>query len=118
MWIRVALNKKDVHYNGIPNYTYAEGDSVQEYYFDENVAVALEKDGFLFEMWSKFDALFDWGDCDYFSPKKCIDFKIWLENRLHFPTNDLVKQIYEVMLEMANIAIKYDIGLSFDFWNN
>lgn len=113
MWIRVALNKNDVHCGG--GYTWADGVSVKKYYFDEKVAQALETDGFLLEMWHKFDALFDWGDCDYYDAKKCIGFKSWLEDRLSKSTNEQVKPIYEIMLEYANLAIKYDTGIDFDF---
>ncbi len=32
------------------------------FYFDGEIAKELETYGFLSEMWSKLDALFDWGD--------------------------------------------------------
>lgn len=115
MWIRVALNKNDVHRNKTPSLTYVEGKSIKEFYFDEEIATSLEKDEFLTEMWSKFDALFDWGDCDYFYPEKCVKFKQWLEERLKHPATDSLKNVYEIMLEMTNIAIEKDTGISFDF---
>ena len=61
MWLRVAINKDSVHYNKSISYSYIDGPNTEEYYFDQIVADALEKDGFLTEMWDKLDALFDWG---------------------------------------------------------
>lgn len=66
-------------------------------------------------MWDKFNALFDWGNCDYFDNRKCVDFKKWLINRLKSPANFLVKLVYETMLEYANIAIEKHTGIYFDF---
>ncbi len=115
MWIRVATNKEDVHKEQNLGYTYVEGNNVKEYYFDDYIAELLEQDGFLTEMWNNLDALFDWGDCDYFLPQKCILFKEWLEDRLKkFATPEL-KNTYENMLDLANLAIQCDTGISFDF---
>jgi len=66
-------------------------------------------------MWDKLDALFDWGDCDFFMPDKCMVFKTWLETRLQKEGNPVVKAVYEVMLDYAEKAIIYDTGISFDF---
>lgn len=115
MWISVALEKKAIHYGSSPEYTFVDGDKAIKYYFDSDIAKALEDDGFLLEMWNKLDALFDWGDCDYFLPERCIKFKAWLIQRLKLPVNNQLKQVYEHMLELANIAIAHDTGISFDF---
>ena len=115
MWLRVALNKDSVHYNKSVSYSYIEGPNAQEYYFDQSVADALERDGFLTEMWNKLDALFDWGDCDFFLPDKCIVFKTWLEARLQKEVDPVIRPVYEVMLDYAEKAIKHDTGISFDF---
>lgn len=115
MWIRVALDMKDVHYGSVPEYTYVEGKNVKEFYFDEYIATELERDGFLQEMWSKLDAKFDWGDCDYFFLEKCKKFKDWLEHRLKAPVSDSLKQVYKSMLDLTNLGIKCGTGVCFDF---
>lgn len=115
MWIRVALDKKDVHCGYSLGNTYVEGNNIKKFYFDDDVAQELEKDGFLEEMWDKLNALFDWGDCDYFFPQKCKIFKAWLEQRLKKPTNTQLKFVYEKMLDLANLAIQCNTGISFDF---
>lgn len=115
MWIRVAMDKNAVHYGSSLEYTYVEGENVKEFYFDSEIAKELETDGFLSEMWSKLDALFDWGDCDFFPPEKCLKFKEWLEQRLKRPTSSRLKQVYDAMLELADLAIKCNTGMSFDF---
>ncbi len=115
MWIRVALDENAVHYSSRPEYTYVEGENTQEFFFDDDIAKILENDGFLTEMWSKLDAFFDWGDCDYFSPSKCLEFKQWLENRLKRPSDVQLKQVYEAMLDLTNLAIQHNTGMSFDF---
>ncbi len=115
MWVRVALDKDAVHYSSSPEYTYVDGENIKEFYFDDEIAKELEKDGFLSEMWSKLDALFDWGDCDYFPAEKCIKFKEWLEQRLKCPASSQLKQVYDAMLKLADLAIKCNTGMSFDF---
>ncbi len=71
MWIRVALDQSSVHYNEPVSLSYIDGKNIEEYYFDNETAQALETDGFLTAMWAKLDAVFDWGDCD-FSPQKSV----------------------------------------------
>ena len=115
MWLRVALNKESIHYCNPIGYSSIAGENSEEYYFEQTVADALEKDGFLTEMWDKLDALFDWGDCDFFLPDKCIAFKSWLEARLRKEVDPVIKPVYEVMLDYAEKAITYDTGISFDF---
>ncbi len=115
MWIRVALDEKAVRYGSSPEYTYVDGENIKEFYFDDETARELETDGFLAEMWSELDALFDWGDCDFFPPEKCLKFKEWLEKRLHRPTSDRLKQVYDAMLKLADLALKCNTGISFDF---
>lgn len=115
MWIRVAMDKNALHYGSSLEYTYVDGENTKEFYFDDETAKELETDGFLLEMWSKLDALFDWGDYDFFPPEKCLKFKEWLEQRLNRPTNSCLKQVYNIMLDLANLAIKCNTGISFDF---
>ena len=115
MWIRVALDKESIHYYDPIGYSSVTGENCEEYYFDKSVAEALEADGFLTEMWNKLDALFDWGDCDFFLPNKCKIFEKWLEERLQRDANPVIKPVYEVMLDYAKKAILYDTGISFDF---
>ena len=118
MWIRVAIEKSSVHLinnNGSYSMSYIEGNDIEEYYFDENIAELLENDGFLTEMWDKLDALFDWGDCDFFLPEKCIVLREWLKKRLEKNCNNDILEIYEIMLDYANKAIENDTGISFDF---
>ena len=115
MWLRVALNADSVHYTDPIGYSYVDGPNSDEYYFDQIVADALEKDGFLTERWDKLDALFDWGDCDFFMPDKCMIFKAWLETRLQKEVNPIIRPVYEVMLDYAEKAITFDTGISFDF---
>lgn len=115
MWIRVALDKESIHYGSTPRNTYIDGTNVKSLYFDDDVAKKLDEDGFLTEMWSNLDALFDWGDYDFFQVDKCVKFKTWLEQRLKRPIDNQLEFIYISMLELANLAIQYDTGLSFDF---
>ena len=115
MWIRVALDKDSVHYNTPIGFSYVEGDHAEEYYFGQDVAEALEADGFLTEMWAELDALFDWGDCDFFMPDKCILFRDWLITRLARDVSPVIRPVYELMLDYAKKAIDHDTGISFDF---
>ncbi len=115
MWIRVALDKNAVHYGSSPDYTYVDGENIKEFYFDDKIAKELEEDGFLSEMWSRVDAMFDWGDYDYFFPDRCIKFKEWLGQRLKRPTSSQLKHVYETMLELSDLAIQSNTGISFDF---
>lgn len=113
MWIRVALDTDSVK-GTTDSYLWASG-NIEEYFFDQPVANALEDDGFLTEMWNKLDALFDWGDCDFFLPERCVLFKEWLENRLSKEVNSTIKPVYETMLDYANKAITNRTGIAFDF---
>lgn len=115
MWIRAALDKNAVHHSSSSEYTYVDEENSEEFYFDDEIAKELEEDGFLSEMWSKLDALFDWGDCDYFSPERCVKFKEWLEQRLKRPADGRLKQVYGTMLKLADLAIERGTGMSFDF---
>ena len=115
MWIRVALNKNDVHCGSSQEYTYVDGEHIKEFYFDDKIAKELENDGFLSEMWSNLGALFDWGDCDYFPPERCEKLKAWLEQRLKRPVSNQLKGMYDAMLKLADLAIQCDTGMSFDF---
>jgi hypothetical protein len=94
---------------------YVSGDHVERYYFDEDVAEALETDNFLMEMWNEFDALFDWGDSDFFFPDKCERLIPWLQNRLSKGVNDTIRPVYETMLDYAQKAVNYQTGVNFDF---
>lgn len=115
MWIRTATDKAAVHLNPKMAYSYIEGPGEEEYYFDDVVAKALEQDGFLLDMWRQLDALFDWGDCDFFPPDKCRLFREWLERRLTREVSDTLRPVYTVMLDYADKAIEYDTGIAFDF---
>lgn len=111
----VALDKNAVHYNIPVSFSYIDDTNSEEYYFDEIIAAKLENDGFLTEMWSKLDAVFDWGDCDFFLPEKCAKFHDWLIERLSKDTNNDIRLVYEKMLDYSEKAIKYKTGISFDF---
>lgn len=115
MWIRTATDKSAVHMNAKIALSYIDGVGEEAYYFDDNVAAALEQDGFLTDMWNQLDALFDWGDCDFFLPDKCRLFREWLEQRLGRDVSDTLRPVYTVMLDYANKAIAFDTGISFDF---
>ena len=67
------------------------------------------------EMWDKLDALFDWGDCDFFPPEKCLQLRVWLKNRLKHEVNPTIKPVYDVLLDFTEKAIKNNTGISFDF---
>lgn len=114
MWIRVALNKESVKISDAGN-KYIDGDYMEEYYFEKEIASQLDKDGFLKEMWESFDAMFDWGDCDFFDSDKCKLFAEWLKKRLSKSISDDVRKIYSVMYDYALKAIKNGTGLYFDF---
>ncbi len=115
MCIRVALDQSSVHYNEPVSLSYIDGKNIEEYYFDNETAQALETDGFLTAMWAKLDAVFDWGDCDFFPPEKCAIFKQWLSERLCRDTNPVIRPVYETMLDFANKALANETGISFDF---
>jgi hypothetical protein len=114
MWIRVALSINAIE-GEYPGYVSIVREPYEKYYFDEDVAEALEADTFLLEMWNKFDALFDWGDYDFFFPDKCERLIPWLQNRLGKGVNDTIRPVYETMLDYAQKAVKYQTGSGFDF---
>ena len=114
MWIRVALDKSAIH-SVEDGYTSVFGNEIEEYYFPETVADLLDKDGFLPEMWASFDSLIDWGDSDYFPAEKCSSLSVWLENRLQKNLPEPVSEVYGVMLDFCQKAIKADTGICFDF---
>ena len=113
MWLLVALDQDSVQKTEF--FTKVCGPHYEQYYFDRSVAEALEKDGFLKEMWEKLDALFDWGKHDFFPAEKCRPFRDWLEARLKRPASPELETIYRVMLDYAEKAIEKDTGISFDF---
>ena len=115
MWIRTTDCKESVHLTKPLFCSYIEGEDVEEFYFDEKMAEALENDGFLTEMWDNFNAMFDWGDCDFFPAEKCVMLKGWIEKRMSKPTNDDLKEFYTVLLQYSERAIQNDTGISFDF---
>ncbi len=116
MWIRVALSKEAIHdIDPVSCSSVVKSKNGEAYYFDQIVADALEADGFLTAMWDKLDALFDWGDCDFFPPDKCVIFREWLISRLSHETSPVLQPVYEVMLDYANKAIAHQTGISFDF---
>ncbi len=88
---------------------------MEELFFDEDVSDKLEADGFLIAMWKECDALFDWGDCDFFYPDKCVKMIRWLKQKLSGDIEEDLRQVYEKMLEYAEKAIEHDTGLYFDF---
>ena len=114
MWIRVALDKSAIK-QGTQGNPYIDGSLMEEFYFDENIAKKLEADGFLTAMWKECDAVFDWGDCDFFYPDKCRTMLNWLNRKLSGQAEGELRQIYEKMLDYAQKAIKHDTGLYFDF---
>ena len=114
MWVRVALNKESIKTSDAGN-KYIDGDYMEEYYFGKESAAQLDKDGFLKEMWETFDAMFDWGDCDFFDSDKCKLFAEWLKERLSRSISDDIRNVYSVMYDYALKAIKNDTGLYFDF---
>lgn len=114
MWIRVATSPDSVRVGQGGN-KYIEGQHVEEYYFDESVAEALDTDCFLPEMWKQFDALFDWGDCDFFEPDKCQKLLVWTRNKLKEDVPSKARSVYEALLQFAEIAICNNTGIYFDF---
>ncbi len=114
MWIRVATSPDSVRVSQGGN-KYTDGQYVEEYYFDESVAEALDADGFLPEMWKQFDAMFDWGDCDFFEPDKCQKLLDWIRNKLKENVPSKARSVYEVLLRFAEIAICNNTGIYFDF---
>ena len=116
MRINVALTKEAVSYGqyGTP-YIDEETPDTDGFEFDENVAKKLDQDDFLNEMWSKFGAVFDWGDCDYFPANLCVPLITWLEDRLQRELPVEVRDFYEKLLEFARIAVSADSGIAFYF---
>lgn len=114
MWMRVALDRNSLVFEN-SQFAHVDGPHMEEYYFDENVAMILENDGFLLEMWKKLDAMFDWYDCDFFNYEKCIKFRNWLEERLRKEVDKNIKPVYVTMLDYAKKAINANTGIYFDF---
>lgn len=115
MWIRVATNSDSLKTGGFGG-MYVEGNHVLEFYFDEQTAALLDGDKFLPEMWNRFDAMFDWGDCDFFGPEKCEKLRIWLAARLNNANlHPDVRNVYATMLDYAELAIRCGTGIYFDF---
>lgn len=115
MWLRVVISKYSVHYNDHSGYSYIDGQSSEEYYFDKKVANALENDGFLIEMWDELEIPLEWGDCEFLPPDKCMRLKTWLETHLQKEVDPIISAVYKVMFDYVGKAILYDTGISFDF---
>lgn len=114
MWIRVALDKANIH-STEGGYTYVLGDDTEEFYFSEEIIPLLDEDGFILEMWNKFDAQFDWGDCDYFDCKKCEELAKWLDLRMKRELPQKLREVYLVLREFCDKAVTHDTGIEFDF---
>jgi len=114
MWIRVAKDKTALKI-GSEGHIYIDGEQMEEFFFNEDTAFALDADNFLEEMWRNFDAMFDWGDCDFFDSDKCEALSRWLQKRLLKDVPEAAKQVYETMLKYTNIAVKNKTGIYFDF---
>lgn len=113
MWLRTTTDKNCIQRQD--GYIYIDGEHTEAYYFDQKTAQHLEEDGFLTEMWHQFDALLDGGDCDFFEPDKCLKLQGWLKERLERKLKPDVREVYEVLLDYAEKAVKYDTGIDFDF---
>jgi hypothetical protein len=112
MWIRVATDLDSVGTDGV--YTWAEGEHVKETYFSQEVEDALEAYDFLPQLWKNFDSLLDWGDCDYFFPDTCAKVIPWAQEQLQREDmNDIIRPVYETILEYAEIAVQCQTGLDF-----
>ncbi len=117
MWIRVALTKDALLVGSQGTISIGKGtaDRVEQYYFGRDIFEKLEADGFLWESWGQFDAMYDLGDSDFFDACKCKPFAEWLKERLTRELSTELRTIYGVMLDYANKAIKADTGMYFDF---
>ena len=135
MWIYVAKDKNDVHFETDSSYVSVYGNSVEQYYFGDKfdyekeygklgsyyfhdtkeLQNILEEDGFLTEMWNKIGALFDWYECDYFDVEKTQKFKEWIVERLSREVPKVIKPVYEKMLLFAEIGISCNTGMAFNF---
>ena len=113
MLITVTSDPNSIKRSG--NYVGVCEEPYEEYHFDESVAQELEKDGFLLEMWNKFDALFDWGDVDFFFPDKCERLIHWVDERFERPVPETIAPFYRALKDYAEKAVKYQTGISFDF---
>ena len=114
MWLRVALDKDSLIQNS-EGYSYVDGEHYLEYYFDDDIASLLEKDGFLTEIWENLDSVADWGDCDTFFPDKCLKLIPWLQDRIASQGNEKIMQVYNIMLDYAQKAVKYNTAMDLDF---
>lgn len=114
MKIVVALDKTAVK-GKQGGYVWVDGAAKEEFFIDDETAEALERDGFLTDMWDRFDAVFDWGDCDFFPPEKCQKMQTWLLGRLdkNLPMN--VRNVYENLLDYSKKAVLAGTGIYFDF---
>ena len=115
MWLRVATDPDSVIKGEAYVWVTRKYFHYEEYFFDEDVADELEKDGFLLEMWNKFDALFDWGDADFFFPDKCERLIHWVDERFERPVPETIAPVYRVLKECSEKAVKYQTGIDFDF---
>lgn len=115
MWIRTTTSRDSVHLADPVSYSYIAGPDVLEYYFDNETACILEQIGFLSEFWKKFDSTLDWGDCEFFSPDKCILLKDWLQHQITENIPDPARSVYTILLAYSETAVKFNTGISFDF---
>lgn len=113
--ICVALNPNAIKYDRVHHVSYISGKAIKSHFFDNRIARVLEEDNFLTEMQTKIDSAFDLEKQNFFDDKKCAMFKNWLTNRLKTPVPTLIKTVYEIMLEYANIAVEKYTGVEFDF---
>lgn len=114
MWIRVAKHQSAIKIGQAGN-RYIDGPLIEEFYFDEAVAEALDADQFLLEMWEKLQAMFDWGDCDYFEADRCKKLYTWVSERLCKDISPAIRPVYEVMQEYSALAVRLNTGMYFDF---
>jgi hypothetical protein len=112
MWIKVATDLDSVRVKG--NFIWVEGEHIKETYFSEEVEYALEAYDFLPQLWKNFDSLLDWGDWDYFYPDTCVKVIPWAQEQLQREDmNDIIRPVYETILEYAKIAVQCQTGIGF-----
>ncbi|MDO4501391.1 MAG: hypothetical protein Q4B60_09020 [Erysipelotrichaceae bacterium] len=114
MWLKVGLDQSSVIDTSY-GMKYVSGENLMKHYFNDSIAEKLDEDKFLENMWNNFDAMFDWGDCDFFDSDKCLKLSEWLKIKLSSCHDFELREFYSLLLEYSIIAVEHKTGVYFDF---
>lgn len=115
MWIKVALDISAIIRSDTSNYVYISGPNMELYQIDDSLREVLEEDGFLMFAWIELDSTIDWYDSDFLDVVQCKKLQEWLLQKLPTGKDELLKQVYQKMLDYTEKAILHNTGMSLNF---